>query len=236
MPPRPANQLDGPAVVKPFYCREWVFAKIAHLLDGRHQTDKMALSGVLICGEPGAGKTAVCTEMVRNGPSARPVANRVLASHFLNSYEPDSQSVATFVKSIVNQLNERLDGFAEKQQRHSDAFEWLDPAKIRQDPDEAFQRTVLFPLLEMDAPPRNLLMVIDSLDEPGCSSANVTDDEDKSQTIAELLANHHHLFPPWLLLVVSLKRSNKALAKLFTGFKKIALDQVKHLKNKSFNR
>lgn len=215
----------APAVVKPFYCREWVFAKIGQLLDAR-QSDKMALSGVVICGEPGAGKTAVCTEMVRGGASARLVSDRVLASHFLNGYEPDSRSVAAFVAGVVHQLTERLDGFADKL-RHADAADWLDAAKIKSDPDEAFQRTVLFPLLEMDAPGKNMLLVVDSLDEPGHGAGTGDfDDDDKSQTIAELLANHHHLFPPWLLLVVTLKRSNKALARLFTGFKKIALDQV----------
>lgn len=222
MAPRAANQAEAGPVAKPFYCREWVFAKIAHVLDGR---DGMAPSGVLICGEPGAGKTAVCTEMVRAGPAARPLASRVLASHFVDGHSPDSRSVAGFIAGVVDQLTERLDGFAERQRR-CEAGEWLEPGKLAQEPDEAFQRAVLFPLLEMDAPPRNLLMVVDSLDEPGCSGAGPADDEDKSQTIAELLANHHHLFPPWLVLVVSLRRSNKALAKLFTGFKKIALDQV----------
>lgn len=218
---------------KPFYCREWVFAKVAQILDNRtgEKIQAANISGILLVGEPGAGKTALCAELVRNGQ--RPLSGRVLASHFINAYQPESQSLSGFIRRLVERLREStlIQGYADKL-RHPELAEWLDPARIGTDPDEAFQRTVLFPLLEIDTPPRNLLLVVDSLDEPvptplpNGGVSLLQPDSDSSQTIAELLANHHHLLPPWLLLFLTLRRSNKPLSRLFTGFKKIPLDQV----------
>ncbi|XP_035272842.1 ankyrin repeat domain-containing protein 50-like [Anguilla anguilla] len=47
------------------------------------------------------------------------------------------------------------------------------------------------------------------------------------RTIAELLASHHQLLPPWLLLICSSRRQNRAVTKLFTGFRKISLDDLR---------
>ena len=93
----------------------------------------------------------------------------------------------------------------------------LEAERIERDPDEAFQRAVLFPLLEMDTPSENVLLVVDSLDEPAASTMedlmtkrrvfmDDIDASDVSQSIAELLANHYHLLPPWIIPVLTLRR------------------------------
>lgn len=48
-----------------------------------------------------------------------------------------------------------------------------------------------------------------------------------SRTIAELLASHHHLFPQWLLLVCTARRQSKSISRMFTGFRKISLDDLR---------
>jgi hypothetical protein len=53
------------------------------------------------------------------------------------------------------------------------------------------------------------------------------DEEEVSRTIAELLASHHHLFPQWLLLVCTARRQSKTVLRMFTGFRKIALDDLR---------
>ena len=214
---------------KAFYGRDWVVTKIVQLLDNR-TVDKVQaanISGVLIVGETGAGKTCLCHQLVRLMDS------RVLASHFIQAYRSETQSVPAFITRIVAQLSAapELDAYASKLRTDAELVEWLDPHsdRLEREPDEAFQRLVLFPLLEMDTPDRNFLLIVDSLDEPSSSSCQTATAAatDSSQSIAELLANHHHLLPPWLLLCLSLKRSNKPLARLFTGFKKIGIDQVR---------
>lgn len=81
-----------------------------------------------------------------------------------------------------------------------------------------FLRCVLLPLLSVKPPQQSLFLLVDSIDE-GCQ---VGEGEQRSspgspRTIAELLASHHEFLPPWLLLICSARRQNKAITKLFTG-------------------
>lgn len=45
--------------------------------------------------------------------------------------------------------------------------------------------------------------------------------------MAELLGSHHHLFPQWLMLVCTSRRQNKHISKMFTGFRKLTLDDLR---------
>lgn len=79
-------------------------------------------------------------------------------------------------------------------------------------------RCVLLPLLGVKPPQQSLFLLVDSIDE-GCQ---LGEGEQRSspgspRTIAELLASHHEFLPPWLLLICSARRQNKAITKLFTG-------------------
>ncbi|GBP48310.1 Ankyrin repeat domain-containing protein 50 [Eumeta japonica] len=100
------------------------------------------------------------------------------------------------------------------------------PQNLEKNPDECFKKALLFPLLEIDPPKQCLFLLVDAIDEGILSTS--TDDRsiNSSKTVAELLANHHHLFPQWLLLVCTARKQSKSLTKMFTGFRKIALDEL----------
>lgn len=76
-----------------------------------------------------------------------------------------------------------------------------------------FCRAVLGPLLDLPPPAQTLMMVVDSLDV----GYELGEGDEKSGSIAELLANNQHLLPGWLLLVCSVRRHNKAVCKMFSG-------------------
>lgn len=79
-------------------------------------------------------------------------------------------------------------------------------------------RCVLLPLLSIKPPQQSLFLLVDSIDE-GCQlgEAEQRSSLASPRTIAELLASHHEFLPPWLLLICSARRQNKAITKLFTG-------------------
>ncbi|XP_052470975.1 ankyrin repeat domain-containing protein 50 [Carassius gibelio] len=228
---------------KRFYCREWVFHKIQHCLQektsnlstpGTSETlnpvsgaGKGGSWGVLLVGGPGSGKTALCTELL--WPSSvhgvqRGLHQHCLGFHFCRAEDSDTLCVSGFIRGLVSQiLRSGLVPEYEERVREPVVQSALQPGEIERNPAETFKRCVLLPLLGCKAPSQALFVLVDSVDE-GCLTG---DRDQRSANISELLAAHHELFPPWLLLVLSARRQNKHITKLFTGFRKISLDDLR---------
>ncbi|CAH1118393.1 unnamed protein product [Phaedon cochleariae] len=126
------------------------------------------------------------------------------------------------------------DAYLEKLKSDPEIQIALRAKNIEMNPDDCLKRALLFPLLEIDPPKTSLFILIDSIDELSFVYSNSTltrskprDRTSQSKTIAELLANHHHLFPQWLLLVCTAKKQSKSIAKMFTGFRKLSLDDLR---------
>lgn len=133
------------------------------------------------------------------------------------------------------------DSYYELLMSNPEIMESLSVDCIEKNPDECFKKAILFPLLELNPPKSSLLFLIDSIDEhyitesslistlkkssrgSGGASAAST----KSQNIAELLAQNVNLLPKWLFLVCTGKKQNKHITKLFSGFKKITIDDLR---------
>lgn len=116
--------------------------------------------------------------------------------------------------------------------QNPEIFESLIVDNIEKNPDDCFKKAILFPLLELSAPKSALLMLIDSIDENYLNDGTLITtlkgkNNTKSRNIAELLSNHIHLLPKWLFLVCTAKKQNKHITKLFSGFKKLTLDDLR---------
>ncbi|XP_044764260.1 ankyrin repeat domain-containing protein 50-like isoform X2 [Coccinella septempunctata] len=126
------------------------------------------------------------------------------------------------------------DAYLEKLKSDSEIQIALRAKNIEMNPDDCLKRALLFPLLEIEPPKTSLFIIIDSIDEHSFNYSNSTltrckprERTSQSKTIAELLANHHHLFPQWLLLVCTARKQSKSIAKMFTGFRKLSLDDLR---------
>ncbi|XP_058117548.1 ankyrin repeat domain-containing protein 50 [Anopheles ziemanni] len=124
------------------------------------------------------------------------------------------------------------DGYYEMLLSNPDIFESLTVDSIEKNPDDCFKKAILFPLLELCPPKSALLLLIDSIDENYIQDGNLIStlkgkQATKSRNIAELLSNHIHLMPKWLFMVCTAKKQNKNITKLFTGFKKLTLDDLR---------
>ncbi|XP_060944865.1 ankyrin repeat domain-containing protein 50 [Limanda limanda] len=209
-----------------FYCRKWALEKLRHCLDTRSVPGHPP--GLLVMGGPGAGKTALCTEVVwptSKAGLAAGLAPRCLASHFCQREDQRSTVLWKFVLGLVEQLRASplLSPGYRKVLDSPSVSSALEPVNCQKDPDDTLKRAVLRPLLDLPPPAQTLMLVVDSLDVgygPDTGSGN-------SGSIAELLATNQHLLPGWLLLVCSVRRHNKALCKIFSGFRKICLDDLR---------
>ncbi|XP_011306875.1 ankyrin repeat domain-containing protein 50 isoform X2 [Fopius arisanus] len=126
------------------------------------------------------------------------------------------------------------EAYAEKLRTDPDIHAALQHDVLDRDPDDALKKALLFPLLEVEPPKNCLFLLVDSIDEGQILNPPQTGTRDSrrendnvSRTIAELLANHHHLFPQWLLLVCTARRQSKTISRMFTGFRKISLDDLR---------
>nr|XP_018914803.1 PREDICTED: ankyrin repeat domain-containing protein 50 isoform X1 [Bemisia tabaci] len=216
---------------KRFYCREWVFVKLSNCLSQRSSSKKM---GALIVGGPGSGKTAICCEAVwpSSGTSAKPQRslNRyLLAYHFCQAQDLTSLSVVTFIQSLVEQLCAKSDelctAYTNKIKSDPRVQAALETEALLKDPHDGFKKAVLLPLLELDPPKHSVFLLVDSIDEGQSLRAERRSQE--LRTIAGLLAEHHHLFPNWLLLVCTARRQSKTVAKMFSGFRKLCIDDLR---------
>lgn len=116
--------------------------------------------------------------------------------------------------------------------QNPEIFESLIVDNIEKNPDDCFKKAILFPLLELAPPKSAQLMLIDSIDENYLNDGTLITtlnkkNNTKSRNIAELLSNHIHLLPKWLFLVCTAKKQNKHITKLFSGFKKLTLDDLR---------
>ncbi|XP_053564813.1 ankyrin repeat domain-containing protein 50 [Bombina bombina] len=209
------NQFQG----RPFYCREWALQRLQHCLEGLGGAQA---HGILITGAPGAGKTTLCREILwpssEAGHRSR-LSSRVLAHHFCQAHAHNSLCPRQFIQSLTQQLikSPLICGYKVDEE----------PAVSEGDLDEAFKRKILLPLLALPPPSQNLLLVVDSLDETCCCCHANSLFTEPSGSIAELLAKHHELFPPWLLLVCSTRRQSKTVTRLFSGFRRLCLDDLR---------
>uniref|UniRef100_A0A8C6WGN9 Nephrocystin 3-like N-terminal domain-containing protein n=1 Tax=Neogobius melanostomus TaxID=47308 RepID=A0A8C6WGN9_9GOBI len=177
--------------------------------------------GVLLVGGPGSGKTALCTELLWPASSQgthRGLHQQGLVFHFCRADDSDTLCVGGFVRGLVAQIcrSGLLPGYEEKV-RDPAVQSALQPGECERNPTEAFKRCVLVPLLSVKPPQQALFLLVDSIDE-GCQlgEGEQRASPGSPRTIAELLAAHHEYLPPWLLLICSARRQNKAITKLFT--------------------
>lgn len=129
-----------------FYCREWALDKLRRCLDTRSLAGQPP--GVLVMGGPGAGKTALCTEVVwptSKAGQAVGLAPRCLAYHFCQREDQRSTVLWRFVLGLVEQLAASpllSPGYAEVISGPSVSAA-LEPLACQRDPDDTFKRFVL---------------------------------------------------------------------------------------------
>lgn len=128
-----------------FYCREWALDKLRRCLDTCSVPGQP--SGLLVTGGPGAGKTALCTEVVwptSKAGLAVELAPRCLAFHFCQREDQRSTVLWRFVLGLVEQLRASplLSPGYEEILNSPSVSSALEPLACQRHPDDTFKRFV----------------------------------------------------------------------------------------------
>jgi len=176
-----------------FIGRQWLYQEIENVF-----YPTRAVSGVLIIGDPGAGKSALSAQLVCSRTSSRTIHDHVLGYHLCKHSDKNTQIAGKFVRNLAEMIARRLPeyGYIVSISSHIQRSLNTDCVTI-QDLVGCFEQAVLLPLKSLtNVPKDNRYIIIDALDE--CLTQSET-----SHSIVYLLNNKLPRFPSWLKLVLT---------------------------------
>ena len=177
-----------------FIGRRWLYQEVENVF---HPSRK-GVSGVLIIGDPGAGKSALTAQLVCSRTSSRTIHDHVLGYHLCKHSDRNTQNGGKFVRNLADMIARRLPEYGYIVTNNSYIQRSLDSDCVTlQDPVGCFEQAILSPLrLLKNKPKENWYIVIDALDE--CLSQSET-----GHSIVYLLNNKLPRFPSWMKLVMT---------------------------------
>ena len=177
-----------------FIGRRWLYQEIENVFHPSRQ----GVSGVLIIGDPGAGKSALTAQLVCSRTSSRTIHDHVLGYHLCKHSDRNTQNGGKFVRNLADMIARRLPEYGYIVTNNSYIQRSLDSDCVTlQDPVGCFEQAILSPLrLLKNKPKENWYIVIDALDE--CLTQSET-----GHSIVYLLNNKLPRFPSWMKLVMT---------------------------------
>ena len=181
-----------------FIGRQWLYREIENVF-----YPTQAASGVLIIGDPGAGKSALSAQLVCSRTSSRTIHDHVLGYHLCKHSDKNTQIAGKFVRNLAEMIARRLPEYGYTVSNNSQIQRSLNTDCVTiQDPVGCFEQTILLPLKSLkNVPKGNWYIVIDALDE--CLTQSET-----SHSIVYLLNNKLPRFPSWLKLVLTARNES----------------------------
>ena len=164
--------------------RGWVFSKVENWLDDRNSQNRV----MVICGNAGMGKSvisaAVCKKMQ--------VAGRLCGSHFIQHNNVRYRKPQLMLQSLACHMCHALPVFklALVEQLTRNTGKDLNDMGV----EELFALLFKEPLSSVEDPGRNMLIVIDGLDE--------SDYHDRNELL-EVIVNHFCKLPMWIRFLVT---------------------------------
>ena len=176
-----------------FIGRRWLYNEIENSLH-----PPSTASGVMIVGDPGAGKSALSAQLVCSRSSSRTIHDHILGYHLCKHSDKNTQIAGKFVRNLAEMIARRIPEYGYIVSNSSYILRSLNTDCVTiKDPVGCFEQAVLSPLRSLtNVPKENWYIVIDALDE--CLTQTET-----SHSIVYLLNNKLPRFPSWLKLVLT---------------------------------
>ena len=173
--------------------REWVFNKVEDWLDDRNSQNRV----MVICGNAGMGKSVISAVVCKK----MQLAGRLCGSHFIQHNNFRYRKPQLMLQSLSSHMCHALPEFklALVEQLTRNTGKDLNDMGI----EELFALLFKEPLSSVEDPGRNMLIVIDGLDE--------SDYHDRNELL-EVIVNHFCKLPMWIRFLVT-SRPERNIAK-----------------------
>ena len=173
--------------------RGWVFSKVENWLDDRNSQNRV----MVICGNAGMGKSVISAVVCKKMQEA----GRLCGSHFIQHNNVRYRKPQLMLQSLACHMCHALPVFklALVEQLTRNTGKDLNDMGV----EELFALLFKEPLSSIEDPGRNMLIVIDGLDE--------SDYHDRNELL-EVIANHFCKLPVWIRFLVT-SRPERNIAK-----------------------
>ena len=194
-----------------FTGRRWLYNELETNLM-KQDTDR----GVLVIGEPGAGKSALTAQLICSRSSNPFIHKRIIGYHLCKHADKATQDPGRFVRNLVDLMARRVPEYGMLVSNSSFILSVLERSCLR-DPFECFEQAVMAPLLQLKGEPQIYFIVIDALDE--CSS------DSGGTSVVQFIRETSSKLPKWIRLVMT-SRNDSNVLKHFSHFPKVYLSST----------
>ena len=194
-----------------FTGRLWLYQELESLLRKRDN-----VSGVVVVGEPGTGKSALTAQLICSRSSNPFIHKRIIAYHLCRYSDQSTQDPGRFVRNLVHMMARRLPEYGMLISNSSFILEILQRSCLR-DPYDCFEQSVVAPLRQLKNKPRDSFIVIDALDE--CST------NDGGTAIGQFIEETFSRLPKWIRVVMT-SRNDSSVLRHFTEIPKVYLSST----------
>ena len=175
--------------------REWVFDVVQKWLNDRSCVNRV----MVISGNAGIGKSVFAAVLCKRMHEADILAG----SHFFRYNNVRRSKPELIIHSLARQLSHSLPKYKHALSKRQSRNHCIDTTSMNVE--ELFEQLLKEPLSSVDDPGRNMLMVIDGLDESECEAQN---------DLLDVIANQFCKLPIWIRFLVTTRPALNIAEKL----------------------
>ena len=191
-----------------FTGRHWLYQELESLLVKQDN-----VSGVVVVGEPGTGKSALTAQLICSRSSNSFIHKRIIGYHLCRYSDQPTQDPGRLVRNLVHMMARRVPEYGMLISNSSFILEILQRSCLR-DPYDCFEQSVVAPLRQLKNKPRPSFIVIDALDECSTYEGGIA--------IAQFIDETFSRLPKWIMLVMT-SRNDSTVLKHCTKMPKVYL-------------
>ena len=197
-----------------FTGRQWLYHNLESLL---LNSEGDPVSGVVVVGEPGAGKSALSAQLICSRSSNPYIHKRIIGYPLCKHSDKATQDPGRFVRNLVDLIARRVPQYGMIIYNSSFISRILERSCLR-DPLDCFEQTVVVPLHQLKDDIQNSFVVVDALDE--CS-----DSGDSGTSMVYFIKESYARLPRWIHLILT-SRNDSSVLKHFSRFPKLHLSST----------